>query len=691
MEGLSGNSFRLGEYLILPQHNKLVLGDDEYKIEPKIMQVLCYLVLHKKEVVSRARIAEEIWPNSVIGLEVVTRAIFELRKILKDDPKKPVYIETIARKGYCFIYDTSAFDDENPNDKLSFKAKVGKSKKRFIVIFGITVGLVLFVMYQWLLNTSEKSSDSSLQVKLLTDTGIYSSSPAMSPTGSQVLFIRKNNFKETENQLVLLDLNSQKQTVINDGSEYKKPKWSKNGNYWLYLECQAKTNCEVIKHDINSTKIESLYQANYPLLNFTLSDNSKLLFLEVLVDNRKQLAQVNLGDVNNEIHFIETPAENNSLPTFNDDNSILYYVSTVRGGSSHLYQYDIISQKSTLINDEFSRLRGLSVKDKKTLWLTGRLKGQIGIWSLNTVTHKISAEFKSLPGHTPSKITSHIKAKNIIYENTTKTINLESAGEFTFSNLVNANSSMIDMNAVYAPKTKALYFSSNRNGSYDLWRFKLEEVEKVTNIQANMIERPIINAQEDKLAFITRAKTDTEMTIFDLTNKSELKKINLPKKVFLLSWSSDQQFIYFSAFENKQYNIYKLDIKTSEKEKFLLNAGAIAQETQDGKYLYYGDMLNGQLMRRTLMGEVDVMFKIPPSDLRSIMPHRLKVINDRFYYISADGRKSKLKYYSFTDKTLQGHLELPKDIYVTDIVKSKSVGVIFDRFSKVNSNLIELH
>jgi DNA-binding winged helix-turn-helix (wHTH) protein/Tol biopolymer transport system component len=691
MEGFGSNSFRLGEYLILPQHNKLILGDNEHKIEPKIMQVLCYLILHKKEVISREIIAKEIWPNSVIGLEVVTRAIFELRKILKDDPKKPVYIETIARKGYCFIYETSPFDEQNPNNKLSLKSKVGKSKKRFIMILGMMVGLVLFFMYQWFLNISDASSSSPLKVKLLTDIGIYSSSPAMSPKGSQVLFIRKKHFQEAKNQLVLLDLNTHKQTVINEGSEYKNPKWSKNDNYWLYLKCKTKSTCEVIKHEINSTKKKSLYQVKYPLFNFALSDNNKLLFLEVLVDNRKQLAQVNLDQANNETHFIETPVESHSLPTFSHDNKKLYYVSTVRGGTSHLFQYDIISQNSTLINDQFSRLRGISVKDDKTLWLAGRLKGQVGIWSLNTENHKISFEFKSLPGHIPSQTTSHVKASNLIYENTTKTINLESAGDFTLPNLSNANSSMIDMNAVYAPKTKVLYFSSNRSGSYELWRLKQDEVEKVTNIQADMIERPIINVQEDKLAFITRAKVNTEMTIFDLTNKTELIKIILPKKVFLLSWSNDQNFIYFSAFENKKYNIYKLNIQTSKTERFILNAGAIAQESQDGNYLYYGDMLNGQLMRRTLLGEVDVMFKIPPSDLRGIIPHRLKIIHDSFYYISVEGGKSLLKYYSFTDRTLQVHIELPKDIYVTDIVNNKSVGVIFDRLIKVNSNLIELH
>lgn len=691
MESFGGNSFRICEYLILPQHNKLVLGDEEYKIEPKIMQVLCYLVLHKNEVVSRARIAEEIWPNSVIGLEVVTRAIFELRKILKDDPKKPVYIETIARKGYCFIYEATLFDEEDIDGKLSVEGKVGKSKKRFIVILGMIIGVVLFAQYQWLLNIYEGAPDSSLQVKLITDTSIYSSSPAISPTGSQVLFIRKNNFKETKSQLVHLDLNTQKQTVIKEGSEYRNPKWSKNGNYWFYIKCQTKMTCAVIKYEIDSTKQESLYQVNYPLLNFSLSDNNQLLFLEVIVDNRIQLAQVNLGHANDEFQFIDTPAENNSFPIFSLDNKTLYFVSTVRGGSSHLYQYDITTQNSTLINDDFSRLRGLSVKDNKTLWLTGRLKGQVGIWSLNIVTHKTSSEFKSLPGHTPSKITSHLKTNNLIYENTTKTINLESSGHFILANLSSANSSMIDMNAVYAATTKTLYFSSNRSGSYELWRFQQDEVEKVTNIQANMIERPIINVQEDKLAFITRAKVNTEMMIIDLKDKTELAKVILPKKVFLLSWSNDQNFIYFSAFENKQYNIYKLNIQTSETEKFLLNAGAIAQESPDGNYLYYGDMLNGQLMRRTLLGEVDVMFKIPPSDLRGIIPHRLKVFNDGLYYISAEGRKTFLKYYSFTDKTLKVQLELPKDIYVTDIVKNKSIGVIFDRLSQVNSNLIELH
>ena len=691
MEEINDKSFRLGEYLVLPQHNKLVLRNEEYKIEPKIMQVLCYLIAHKKEVLSRAKIADELWPDTVTGLEVITRAIFELRKILSDDPKKPVYIETIARKGYCFIYDIPHFDTKSNNEKSTIRKKIIQPRKLISMILTLFVGLVLLVMYQGFLNSPDELSSSSLKATLLTDTGISANSPAMSPDGAQVLFLRKNHFKDTENQLVLLDLTSQKQTVISDNAEYKKPKWSKNNKYWYYIKCQTKTSCEVIQHDISSTEQQSVYKAKDPLFNFALSDDQKLLFLELLVNNRVQLAQVNLQQANNEPTFINAPAENNTLPTFSHDNKTLYFVSTVRGGSSHLYQYNISKQSSKLINDQFSRLNGLSLKDSKTLWLAGHLKGQLGIWSLNTVNNKVTAEFKSLPGHTPTQITSQPNTKNLIYQNTTRTINLESIGEFALTNISRANSSMIDMYAVYSPKANTLYFSSNRSGSYDIWRLQDDEVERVTNIRANMIERPIITMQEDKLAFLTRAKSNTEMTIIDVNKKTKITTITLPKKVFLLSWSNDQQFIYFSAFENTQYNIYKLNIQTSEKEKIILNAGAIAQESQDGKYLYYGDMLNGQLMRSTSLGEVDIMFKIPPNDLQGIRPHRLKVINDGFYYIAAQGRQSLLKYYSFTDKTLQVHLKLPDDIYVTDIVNKKSVGVIFDRFNSINTNLIELH
>lgn len=135
MDSYNKKQIKMGDYLIFPQHNKLSSNNKEYKIEPKIMQILCYLIDHKNEVVSRAQIAERLWPETITGLKVVTRAIFELRRILKDDPKNPLYIETIARKGYCFIHDISIQSKQINNNDTSIKRTKAYNKVLSIIQF----------------------------------------------------------------------------------------------------------------------------------------------------------------------------------------------------------------------------------------------------------------------------------------------------------------------------------------------------------------------------------------------------------------------------------------------------------------------------------------------------------------------------------------------------------------------------
>ena len=687
MVGLSSSKFELGSYIVLPKHNKLVVDGIECKVEPKIMDVLCYLITNKGEVVSRDKIAEALWPDTVTGLEVVTRAIFELRKILKDDPKKPIYIETIARKGYCFIYDDAGLYDNNAA-KINQPSHSNKLVKALITLF---FAAIVFVIYQWLSSPTENTSTLPLKATFLTDIDFFADSPAISPNGKQVLFTKKKYFKEVNNQLVLLNIASQKQTVINDNASFINSKWLENSKYWYYAKCQKIVNCEIIKHNILSGEQTSLYQAKHRVLSLVISDEHQQLFISLIVDGSLQLLQVNLKEVNGLPIVIESPERTNSHMLLGHAQKELYISTTASSGMHHLYRYNIEEQKYQLISDQFSRLYGFSLKDENTLWVAGEWQGQKALWSLDVNNHKISTVIASLPDHTPMLVTSQINMNSLIYKDFSRTVNIGSSESIDISKFMGANSSLVEMNALYSPNSKVLYFSSNRNGLYDIWSFRDGITERVTNIRANMIERPILTQQEDTLAFVSRTKSNSEIIIFDIKNKKETSRFILSNKVFLLSWSNDQEFIYYSVYEDGQYNIYKFNISTSEKEKILLNAGAIAQESKNGKYLYYGDMLNGQLMRKSNVGQIDVMFKLPASDISGIQPHRLKVINDRFYYIAAQGKKFFLKHYSFTEKTLVIDYELPEGSYVTDIIEGESVGVIYDRFSKMNSKLIRLY
>jgi DNA-binding winged helix-turn-helix (wHTH) protein/Tol biopolymer transport system component len=687
---LSGDKFKLGPYIVLPKHNKLVVDGNESKVEPKIMEVLCYLIANKGEVVSRDKIAETLWPDTVTGLEVVTRAIFELRKILKDDPKKPTYIETIARKGYCFIYDDSDFK-ENEYSKGEIKGDFERKSTKIVALTIVALMAVVFLIYQWLNSTTINISTLPLQTTFLTDIDVFADSPAISPDGKQVLFTKKQHFEEINNQLVLLNITSQKQRIINDGASFINSTWLKNAKHWYYAKCQQKVNCEIIKHNIISGEKISLYQVKHRILSLVVSKESQQFFISLIVDNGLQIRQVNLKEPNVDPIVIEPPGRSNSHMLLGHDQKTLYISTVAPSGIHHLYQYNIKNQKYQLISDQFSRLYGFSLKDDKALWVVGEWKGQKGLWSLDVINKKIQTVITSLPDHTPMLVTSQINMKSLIYKDFSRTINIESSGGIGIPKLTSANSSLVDMNAFYSPNSKILYFSSNRNGLYDIWKFQDGNVERVTNIRANMIERPILTKQEDTLAFVSRTRSSSEIIIFDIVNKTVKKKSIISNKIFLLSWSNDQKHIYFSSYEDGQYNIYKFNIITSEKEKILLNAGAIAQESKDGKYLYYGDMLNGQLMRKSNAGQVDIMFKLPASDISGIQPHRLKVINDSFYYIATQENKSVLKHYSFAEKTLLIDHALPDDSYVTDITEGEAVGVIYIHFSKRNSKLIQIY
>ena len=70
----------------------------ETRLEPRLMHLLCILVAHTGELVSRELLTKEVWDDYGSADEGLTQGISYLRKILNDDAKE--LIETVPKKGY---------------------------------------------------------------------------------------------------------------------------------------------------------------------------------------------------------------------------------------------------------------------------------------------------------------------------------------------------------------------------------------------------------------------------------------------------------------------------------------------------------------------------------------------------------------------------------------------------------------
>ena len=127
MEG----DFRLGEWLICPLLNTVQRDDKTVRLEHKFMLVLVCLAGRPGEVVSKDELIRTVWADTFVTDDVLTRAVSELRRILKDDAKQPHIIETVSKNGYRLIAPVQRIQDNSlaPGREITAGPFTGRRRK----------------------------------------------------------------------------------------------------------------------------------------------------------------------------------------------------------------------------------------------------------------------------------------------------------------------------------------------------------------------------------------------------------------------------------------------------------------------------------------------------------------------------------------------------------------------------------
>jgi len=112
--------FTVGDWLVAPDFNRLSKDGESVQIELKLMEVLVHLAERPGELVTKRELIDAVWEVEVISDGTLTRAIALLRKALRDDARRPRFIETIPKRGYRFIAPVVPID-ATPTAGLRFK------------------------------------------------------------------------------------------------------------------------------------------------------------------------------------------------------------------------------------------------------------------------------------------------------------------------------------------------------------------------------------------------------------------------------------------------------------------------------------------------------------------------------------------------------------------------------------------
>jgi len=92
---------------------RLRRADRALKLERIPMEVLFLLVERRGQLVTREDIIAKLWGNDVFidTDNAINTAIRKIRMVLRDDPEKPRFIQTISGRGYRFVAKVSAVED----------------------------------------------------------------------------------------------------------------------------------------------------------------------------------------------------------------------------------------------------------------------------------------------------------------------------------------------------------------------------------------------------------------------------------------------------------------------------------------------------------------------------------------------------------------------------------------------------
>ena len=88
-----------------PVNQCLWRGEAKVSLRPKAFAVLAYLVQHAGRLVSQKELLDALWADTFVQPDVLKSHVLEVRSVLGDNPKSPLFIETLPRRGYRFIKD----------------------------------------------------------------------------------------------------------------------------------------------------------------------------------------------------------------------------------------------------------------------------------------------------------------------------------------------------------------------------------------------------------------------------------------------------------------------------------------------------------------------------------------------------------------------------------------------------------
>lgn len=583
---MAAPDFFIADWKVSPGLKRISRGAESKTLEPQLMAVLVFLASRPSEVVTKEELMEEVWKGVIVGENVLTRAISTLRKSLGDSRAQPKYIETISKTGYRLICTV-----KHPSDDINNERHIEIRLKKKPVILTVLVCLVLvmgaFAMREIFLPIPGEVVYSPVALASNNTTEYY---PAISPDGQFAAYAAKS---EDQGGWDVYAKRIGTETVIrltDDPAAELRAVWSANGNevYFMRYEKGASAIYKVAMTGGAATRV--LSPSPFAFGNFDLSPQGNEIAFNTRSERNAplQIELISLADGSRKL-ITEAPKGYNGdiHPTYSPDGTRLAFIRERNSVSMYLYVLDLNTGETEQITTEHQSINGFDWSaDGSSLIFGSDRTGVYKLWQVNLSSDKLSL----LPVTDYQMVMPRVAQNNrLIYAKMQDDVNIWAYAMDKHEAKPWRSTSELDLNPSYSPDGSRVAFTTNRNGSFELWTSNADgtEAKAISDFQGEYINTPRWSPDGKRIVF--QGYMNGQADIFILNAEGGIAE-NLTNSDFAEHtpvFAVDGESLFYSTDRSGDWEVWQLNLTDNTREQVTTAGGYAPQSGSTGDRVFY--------------------------------------------------------------------------------------------------------
>jgi Tol biopolymer transport system component/DNA-binding winged helix-turn-helix (wHTH) protein len=596
---------------VQPDLHRVTPGDGApTQLEPRVMQVLVVLARRAGEVVSREELLDEVWAETVVNEEALTRAVFELRRAFDDSAKTPAVIETVRGTGYRFVAtvepaeetETASSPESEAPGSASGEASwyvrptfIGAAVGALAIAVAAAVGALSFV--------EESSSPTLRHTTPFTSFPGREIMPALSPNGSRVAFSWTGDTEDNFDIYLKQENTADPLRLTDHPARDGFPAWSPDGTTIAFARSTDSTHALYRVPALGGTP-RKLIETRATAYGLDWSpDGESLLYADRRTpDGPYRVVRLSLATRDTTL-LTDPPSTSTGdrFPRWAPDGRSIAFS---RGGGSvdghNLYRMDADGSNVRSLTETEISIRGLDwTPDGRHVVYASYRSGTYGLRRVNVDDE--TGSWVPVTGERFSYPSVADRTGALVYEKMTFEMDvweLDLAADSTAPDGGPPSRPLLtstrrDFEVHYSPDGDRLVFTSSRSGSSELWMSDADgsDPTRLTDFGGAFVGTPRWHPSGDRVAFFANVEGQASVYVMDVPG-------GVPERVrpsedddaandWVAGWSRDGRWLYFASDRSGQWQLWKMHPDGSTLTQVTESGGFAATESVTGDSLFY--------------------------------------------------------------------------------------------------------